>query len=76
MADSDITIERLTAGGAPVLARTLFDLAAVGYDEAEYSISGTARAFAPADDGLAIVETAPYTTVSYTHLTLPTKRIV
>jgi hypothetical protein len=67
VADSELTIERLAAGGPPVLARTLFDLATVGYDEAEYSISGTARAFAPTDDGIAVAETAPYTTRVLVH---------
>jgi len=67
VSDADVTIERLTAGGPPVLARTLFDLGAVGYQEAEYAISGTARAFARRDEGLQVVETAPYTTRVLVH---------
>ncbi len=60
-------LTELTAGGAPVVARTLFDLADIGYAEAEYAMSGTARAFAATDDGLAVVEEAPYTTRVLVH---------
>ena len=35
----------VTGGGKPFIASTTFDLAQVGYEQAEYFISGTASAF-------------------------------
>jgi len=59
----------ITTPGTPFVAATTFDLAKVGYEEAEYFISGTARAYvngAPlGTDGrwsVTMGETAPYKT--------------
>ena len=59
----------VTGGGKPFIASTTFDLAQVGYEQAEYFISGTASAFTSAapltSDGRWMVtpgETAGYKT--------------
>jgi hypothetical protein len=53
----------LPGGGVPFVAGTAFDLGALGYTQAEYALSGTARAFARgSDDALTVVEEAPFTT--------------
>jgi hypothetical protein len=59
---SSLTVTELTNGNGPFVAGTFFDLATVGYQQAEYAVSGTVRAFAATDDGLAVVEEAPITT--------------
>jgi hypothetical protein len=57
-----VAITELTAGRGPFVAGTFFDLATVGYQQAEYAVRGDARAFEARDDELAVVETAPFTT--------------
>src|SRR5215471_8498684 len=59
----------ITSPGTAFVAATTFDLAQVGYEEAEYFISGTARAYVNSTplgtDGMWLVttgETAPYKT--------------
>src|SRR4030081_265466 len=64
------TIEGPVTGGkgAPQVAATTFDLASVGYEQAEYFISGTAAAYTSApltEDGkwsVTPAATAPYKT--------------
>jgi Alpha/beta hydrolase domain len=67
MTSTDITVTRLGGGGAPFLMRTSFELADVGYAEAEYALSGTARAFAETGGALAVAEEAPFTTRVLVH---------
>ncbi len=55
-------ISELTGGRAPFVAGTLFDLGTVGYRQAEYAISGTARAFRGGDGGPVVAAEAPFTT--------------
>jgi hypothetical protein len=59
---ASLTVTELTAGNGPFVGGTFFDLATVGYQQAEYAVSGTVRAFQPAGDGLAVVDEAPITT--------------
>ena len=51
----------LTGGRGPFVAGTFFDLAAVGYEQAEYAVSGTVRAYDRSGDRVAVVEEAPVT---------------
>ncbi|MFI5052863.1 MAG: alpha/beta hydrolase domain-containing protein [Acidimicrobiia bacterium] len=60
-------IAPITTGGAPFVGGTLFDLAPLGYDQAEFTLSGTASAYARAADGLSVVEEAAYTTRVLVH---------
>jgi len=62
MSTTDTRVTELTAGGRPFLGGTAFDVAPLGYTEAEYALSGTASAYARAGDGLRVVEQAGYTT--------------
>jgi hypothetical protein len=55
------SIEELHGANPPFVAGTFFDLAAVGYQQAEYAISGTAQAYerrGPGPGGLEVVEEA------------------
>jgi hypothetical protein len=52
----------LTAGKRPFVAGTAFPLSDVGYTQAEYSLSGRARAFERTSGGVAPIEEADYTT--------------
>jgi hypothetical protein len=52
----------LTAGKRPFVAGTAFPLSDVGYTQAEYSLSGRARAFERTPGGVAPIEEADYTT--------------
>jgi hypothetical protein len=59
----DLVLSELSGERPPFVAGTFFDLANVGYEQAEYALSGTARAFGRgADGGLEVVEEAPFTT--------------
>jgi hypothetical protein len=59
---ADVVIEPLTGSQPPSLIGVQFAVPALGYEWAEYSISGTARAYARQGSGLAVVEEAGYTT--------------
>jgi hypothetical protein len=52
------SIEELHGTNPPFVAGTFFDLASVGYEQAEYAITGPARAYGPGADGLEVVEEA------------------
>jgi hypothetical protein len=52
----------LTGGRRPFVAGTTFDLASVGYTQAEYAIAGVAGAYARAGDGLRSIEQAEFVT--------------
>ncbi len=49
-------------GGSPFVAATSFDLRQVGYERAEYSLSGLAHAYDLTDGGLVTVGQADFTT--------------
>jgi hypothetical protein len=51
-------IEELHGTNPPFVAGTFFDLGAVGYQQAEYAITGRAHAYGPGADGLEVVEEA------------------
>jgi hypothetical protein len=55
-------ITEITTGGAPIIGATGFDLAPLGYEQAEYTLSGVAGAYARTGGGLSVVEEADYTT--------------
>ena len=57
-----IHLEELTGGRAPFVAGTFFDLATVGYEQAEYAMTGSACAYARADAGVSVVEEAEFVT--------------
>jgi hypothetical protein len=59
---ADLALTELTGERPPFVAGTFFDLGAVGYEQAEYALSGTARAYSRGDDGLEVVEEAPFAT--------------
>jgi hypothetical protein len=55
------SLEALHGANAPFVAGTFFDLATVGYQQAEYAIAGSAQAYArtgAGPDGLEVVEEA------------------
>lgn len=52
----------LPAVGSPFVAGTRFDLAAVGYTEAEYAFTGEARAYERNSAGVTVVDRADFTT--------------
>jgi hypothetical protein len=55
---SSIELSELTGGRGPFVAGTFFDLARVGYEQAEYALSGRVRAFGPSGGGVSVVEEA------------------
>jgi hypothetical protein len=58
---SRFTLEELHGGNGPFVGGTFFDLARVGYQQAEYAIAGTAQAYGRAGSaagGLDVVEEA------------------
>jgi hypothetical protein len=55
-------VSELTGGRGPFVAGTFFDLATVGYQQAEYVLSGTARAYERTDGGIGVAEEADYRT--------------
>ena len=57
-----VEVAELTGGRGPFVAGTFFDLATVGYQQAEYAVSGEARSFEARGDELAVVETATFIT--------------
>ena len=59
---ADLLLTELTGERPPFVAGTFFDLDAVGYQQAEYALSGTARAYRRGADGPEVVEEAPFTT--------------
>jgi hypothetical protein len=61
------TIEELHGGNGTFVAGTFFDLAAVGYQQAEYAITGTAHAYGEGADGLEVVEEAELRTRIVVH---------
>jgi hypothetical protein len=62
VAMADLALSELTGEKPPFVAGTFFDLAGVGYEQAEYAIAGTARAYGRAGAGLEVVEEAPFRT--------------
>ena len=59
---SSLRATELVDGKGPFVAGTFFDLAAVGYEQAEYAVRGTVRAFGRSADGsVTVVEEAPVT---------------
>jgi hypothetical protein len=59
---SDTALRRLTGGGGPSLLGTAFDLAPLGYTQAEYALSGIADAYARTPGGIIVTERAEFTT--------------
>ena len=59
---TDPSVSLITADGDPIMGGTLFPLADVGYEQAEYTLSGTASAYGREGDGVAVTEQADYTT--------------
>jgi hypothetical protein len=57
-----VTTRLLDGGNGPFVGGTAFDLATVGYAQAEYSLRGEVRAFATGDDGLSVAATAEVAT--------------
>jgi hypothetical protein len=57
-----MTITELTAGLGPVIATTLFDLAPLGYTQAEFAIAGTASAYERHHADVRVIEQADYQT--------------
>jgi hypothetical protein len=57
-----LSIAPLPDTGSPFVAGTRFDLSSVGYVEAEYALSGSARAYARAAGGVTVVDEADFTT--------------
>ena len=55
-------VSELTGGRGPFVAGTFFDLTTVGYEQAEYVVSGTARAYERTDSGVRAAEEAGYRT--------------
>jgi hypothetical protein len=55
---SRYSIEELHGANPPFVAGTFFDLGAVGYEQAEYAITGIARAYGHGSDGIEVVEEA------------------
>jgi Alpha/beta hydrolase domain len=59
---SDVVIEPLSGGAPPTLIGVQHAVPQLGYEWAEYSISGTASAYSRQRSELAVVEEADYTT--------------
>ena len=47
-------VTEITAGGAPFLGVASFDLDPLGYEQAEYMLSGVANAYARTDDSVSV----------------------
>ena len=62
MSSSTAAITPLTAGGAPQVGFATFAVSELGYEEAEYTLAGTARAYERTGDGVTAVEEADYAT--------------
>jgi hypothetical protein len=58
----DVALSLLTGGRRPFVAGTTFDLASVGYVEAEYALAGSANAYSRAQAGLVAIEEAEFVT--------------
>jgi hypothetical protein len=52
----------ITTGGEPIIGATAFAVAELGYQQAEYVISGRASAYARSGDRVTVVEEADYAT--------------
>ena len=59
---SSTTVTELTAGLGPVVATTLFDLAPLGYTQAEFALAGTAAAYERHRADVRVIEHADFTT--------------
>jgi len=59
---SATTVTELTAGRRPVVATTLFDLAPLGYAQAEFALSGTAAAYERVRADVRAIDHADFTT--------------
>ena len=59
---SELHLDVLHGGSGPFVAGTAFDLASVGYEQAEHTLSGSAQAYARTAAGLSVVEEAEFTT--------------
>jgi alpha/beta hydrolase family protein len=57
------SVDQLPGSAAPFVAGTRFALSPVGYTEAEYAFSGTARAYARSAGGLDVIEEADFMTL-------------
>src|SRR5262245_60608630 len=55
-------VSEITSGGAPFVGRASFDLDPLGYQQAEYALSGVASAYVLKEDGAAVDGEAGYTT--------------
>ena len=62
MSQFDTLITPITGGGAPQVGFNAFPIAELGYEEAEYTLTGTASAYARTAGGVAVVEEADYAT--------------
>ena len=58
----DVALSLLTEGRRPFVAGTTFDLADVGYTEAEYQLAGSANAYSRDSGGLTSIEEADFIT--------------
>ena len=59
---STTTVSELTTGPGPVVATTLFDLAPLGYTQAEFALAGTAAAYERHRADVRVIEHADFTT--------------
>jgi hypothetical protein len=59
---ADLVLSELTGERPPFVAGTFFDLGNVGYQQAEYALSGTARAYGRGAAGPEVAEEAPFST--------------
>jgi hypothetical protein len=59
---SKAAVAEITAGGGPFLGIESFDLDPLGYQQAEFVLSGVANAYARSDDGVSVVDEAEYAT--------------
>jgi hypothetical protein len=57
-----IAVTEITRGGTPFLGLSSFGLDALGYEQAEYALSGRANAYVRTADGVSVAEEADYTT--------------
>ena len=59
---STTTVSELATGPGPVVATTLFDLAPLGYTQAEFALAGTAAAYERHRADVRVIEHADFTT--------------
>ena len=62
MSQLEAKVTPIIGGGAPQVGFNAFPVAALGYEEAEYTLTGTASAYARTGDGVTVVEEADFAT--------------